>query len=246
MQFRFKWPLWIIYMFIFLTGVSITKANTRADSNQISIGIWRGEILRTDGHVIPFNFQTKKLAGKMIIYVINGTERLMVDQIRQQGDSLFIDMPFFDSHFALRILDDQKLEGRWIKNYGNRQILTPFRAVFPGPERYPAPKTPDFNISGRWSVHFKNEKDSTEAVGEFKQAGSEVKGTFLTITGDYRFLEGVVVETRLKLSTFDGANAYSFESEIMDTNKMRGYFYSGASSVQTWVAEKNEQAKLAG
>jgi len=227
-----------------LPGVSYTQANTLADSNQLSIGLWRGEILRTDGHVIPFNFQTKNLAGKMIIYVINGTERLMVDQIRQQGDSLFIDMPFFDSHFALRILDDQQLEGRWIKNYGNRQVLTPFRAVFPGPERYPAPKTPDFNISGRWSVYFKNERDSTEAVGEFKQSGSEVRGTFLTITGDYRFLDGVVSGDTLKLSTFDGANAYSFESEITDTNKMKGYFYSGASTVHTWVAEKNEQAKL--
>src|SRR4029077_16795661 len=98
---------------------------------------------------------------------INGSERLRVDNIRQTGDSLFIEMPFFDSHFALRILDDQKLEGNWIKNYGDRLVAIPFQAFFNVKERFPDPKAPAFNISGRWSVHFKGLTDSTESVGEF-------------------------------------------------------------------------------
>src|SRR6202030_3294826 len=94
--------------------------------------------------------------------------------------------------FDLRILDKYKLKGSWIKNYGNRQAVVPFRAVFNEAERYPHSKPPVFNISGRWSVHFKGVADSTEAIGEFKQSGFKVRGTFLTVTGDYRFLEGVV------------------------------------------------------
>ena len=58
--------------------------------------------------------------------MINGYERLLVDNIRHAGDSLFIEMPFFDSHFALRILDGEVLEGNWIKNYGDRQVAIPF------------------------------------------------------------------------------------------------------------------------
>jgi hypothetical protein len=34
-------------------------------------------------------------------------------------------------------------------------------------------------------------RDTT--VGEFKQVGQKVTGTFLTTTGDYRFLEGTVI-----------------------------------------------------
>ena len=215
-----------------------------SDTNNIPLGIWRGEILRTDGHPIIFSFQTRIVAGRLIIHVINGTERLLVDNIRQQGDSLFIDMPFFDSHFSLRIVDETTLEGNWIKISGNKQSVVPFRAVFNQVSRFPDPKAPLFNISGRWAAHFRGLTDSTEAVGEFSQLGSEVRGTFLTPTGDYRFLEGVVDGDTLRLSTFDGGHAYSFVSKILDTNLMQGFYYSGAASVETWVAEKNAEARL--
>ncbi len=248
MRHCFKWLFRLCFfcpsLFFSLFACALTKSTIR-DSSKLSIGIWRAEINRTDGHTIPFNFQTKESNGKIVIYVINGAERLLVDNIRLKGDSLFIEMPFFDSHFVLRIIDRKNLEGNWIKNYGNRKVTTPFRAVFNITERYPSPRPPAFNISGRWSVHFKGLMDSTESVGEFKQSGSLVRGTFLTITGDYRFLEGVVSGDTLNLSTFDGGHAYSFVSKIADTNKMiNGYYYAGATSVETWVAEKNDQAKL--
>ena len=231
-----------LFLFFFATAAPFHAGN---DSSTYSLGIWRAEILRRDGHPVVFNFQTKEIAGRKIIYIINGSERLLVDNIVQHGDSLFIDMPFFDSHFALRIADEKTLEGNWIKNYGVRQAVVPFRAIFNESEKFPVSLPPAFNISGRWSVQFKGEKNSTEAVGEFKQSGSQVRGTFLTSTGDYRFLEGVVTGDTLRLSTFDGGDAYSFVSKITDTNKMTdGFFYAGATSVETWVAEKNEQAKL--
>jgi thiol-disulfide isomerase/thioredoxin len=236
------------YIFIFFSSPFFTKAatsDTSSAGSKLSIGIWRGEILREDGNTIPFIFQTKEIAGKIIIYVINGAERLLVDNIRQQGDSLFIEMPFFDSHFALRMMDEQRMEGTWIKDYGTRIVATRFRAIFNEENRYPDSKAPDFNISGRWAVHFKGVDDSTEAVGEFRQSGSQVRGTFLTPSGDYRFLDGVVSGDTLKVSAFDGGHAYSFISIIQDSNKMiNGLFYAGAKNIETWVAEKNEQAKL--
>lgn len=238
----------IIYFLLNVPGILIAKAGSwysLNDSPSLSIGIWRGEIKRNDGHPVVFNFETKQRSGRIILYIINGAERLMVDNIRQQRDSVFIDMPFFDSHFALRIVDDQKLEGNWIKNYGKRQAVVPFTAVFNISGRFPVTLAPAYNISGRWSVHFKGIKSETEAVGEFKQTGAQVQGTFLTPTGDYRYLEGVVNGDTLKLSAFDGAHAYSFESKILDKDKMgSGFYYAGATSVETWVAEKNADAKL--
>jgi thiol-disulfide isomerase/thioredoxin len=248
MTHRSKWLITIFLIFSGIIPFSITHAfskNSVANGGKLSMGTWQGLITRKDGHTIPFNFQISVSDGKFSIYVINGSERLLVDNIRQKGDSLFIEMPFFDSHFALKILDDQKLEGSWIKNYGDHQVAIPFRAFFNIKERYPDPGPPAFNISGRWSVHFKGVTDSTESVGEFTQTGSRVRGTFLTTTGDYRFLEGVVSGDTLKLSTFDGGHAYSFESRILSDKKMiEGFYYDGATSVETWIAEKNEQAKL--
>ena len=179
------------------------------------------------------------------MYVINGAERLLVDNIRLQDDSIFIEMPFFDSRFALRIVDEQKMEGVWLKDYGNRVVATRFQAIFNEENRYPVWLDPAFNISGRWAVHFKGVDDSTEAVGEFRQSGSQVRGTFLTPSGDYRYLDGVINGDTLKVSAFDGGHAYSFVSIVLDSDKMvGGFFYAGAKNIETWVAEKNEQAKL--
>jgi thiol-disulfide isomerase/thioredoxin len=244
MFFNYKCPIIIFCISLSLSGKASSTARL-STSNKISIGIWRGEILRQDGQKIPFNFQTKITAGKIIIYIINGAERLLVDNIRQEGDSLFIVMPFFDSYFALRITNDQKLEGNWIKNYGDHIIATAFQANFNETSRYPASLPSTFNISGRWAVHFKGVRDSTEAIGEFRQSGSLVTGTFLTTTGDYRFLDGQVSGDTLMLSTFDGGHAYSFICRILDTNKMQdGFFYAGAKNIENWIAEKNEMAKL--
>jgi thiol-disulfide isomerase/thioredoxin len=249
MRYRFKWYFCFFYLILNLFWVPSAKAvpfifNT--DSTKLSAGIWRGEIIRTDGHAIIFNFSVRKTGEKLIVNIMNGSERLLVDNIHLEGDSVFIYMPFFDSHFELRIIDQFHLEGNWIKNYGNRLVAVPFKANYNNAEpfRFIAKKSSTFNISGRWSVFFRGENDSTVAVGEFKQSGPWVIGTFLTPTGDYRYLEGVVDEDSLKLSAFDGGHAYSFESKILDSNNMEGYFYAGATYIQTWVAEKNEQAKL--
>src|SRR5450631_2461720 len=247
MPHPFKWsaPLFYIITNFFLCSVAkAIPADARADSNKISMGLWRGEIIRPDGHPIVFIFQTRELSGRIIIHVINGTERLLVDNTREQGDSLFIDMPFFDSHFSLHIVNEKTLTGIWTKISGSKQTRVPFRAIFNQANRFPDSKPAAFNVSGRWSAHFRGADDSTEAVGEFRQLGNQVSGTFLTISGDYRFLDGVVDGDTLRLSTFDGGHAYSFVSKIQDTGRMQGFYYSGATAVETWVAEKNAGARL--
>jgi thiol-disulfide isomerase/thioredoxin len=242
-----RWRLVSIFIIAILhsTLVKAIPPKLTSGHNELPIGIWRGVITRSDGREIAFNFKTISKKGKFTIYIINGDEELLVDSVRLKSDSLFINMPFFDSHFALRIVSREYLRGSWIKNYGSRQVIIPFNAVYNEPKRFPVHQKPRFNISGRWSVHFKGVKDSTESVGEFEQIGSHVTGTFLTVTGDYRYLEGVVTGDTLKLSTFDGGHAYSFESKILSANKMtEGFYYAGAVSVETWVADRNEKAKL--
>lgn len=210
-------------------------------------GKWRGYIIRADGNQIAFNFDIKKNGGNITIHINNGAEHLLVDDVKQRGDSLYIHMPFFDSRFALQLSDTSHMAGLYIKNYGDHEIAIPFKALYVSADAsaLTAVKKPArYNISGRWSVLFKGAKTSTVAVGEFTQKGNGVKGTFLTTTGDYRYLEGWVDQDTLRLSTFDGGHAYGFESKILTDHTMTGFFYAGATSVESWEAEKDENAKL--
>jgi thiol-disulfide isomerase/thioredoxin len=82
-------------------------------------------------------------------------------------------------------------------------------------------------------------------VGEFSQENGRVLGTFITSTGDFRFLEGTISDNSLYLSSFDGGSAYLFTGNLLnDSTLVDGKFYSGYSSVTKWVARKDAKAIL--
>jgi thiol-disulfide isomerase/thioredoxin len=208
-------------------------------------GMWRATIERNDGHKIVFNFLSKDSAGKKIIYVINGKEHLLVDSIETRADSVFIQMPFFQSGFKARITADGNLNGEWIKHYGKRILRLPFEAEFGNKKRFNVSTSPTANISGRWVATFISGNRTSTFVTEFKQNGSHLSGTVLNPTGDFRFLDGVVSGDSLKLSTFDGANAYLLTAKIDNDHQISGgMFYSGATGKSQWSAVKNENAKV--
>ena len=229
--------------FFVATLLSIRWSGNPAD---IKNGIWRATIQRKDGQQIVFNFESKDSLGKKIIYVINGKEQLLVDSIESRNDSVFIQMPFFESGFNAKITEEGNLQGVWIKKYGKVVLSLPFYAVHNQRERFEVSVPPITNISGRWSANFVTKNNQGSAlVGEFKQDGSYLTGTFRDPSGDYRFLEGVVSGDSLKLSAFDGSHAFLFTAKIDNDHKISGgKFYSGARGTEEWSAEKNDKADL--
>ena len=209
-------------------------------------GIYQFNLLRPDGNKIVFNASVKDSSGKKILYVMNGEERLLVDSITTAKDSVFIEMPFFDSRFRGVIQDNGDLRGIWIKDYGNRQQTIPFKAIYNLNRRFTVTSPPAYNITGRWKVNFINSNnEQTASVGEFVQTGSHLTGTFLFTTGDYRFLEGVVSGDSLYLSAFDGSHAFLFTAVINDeTHISAGNFYSGYEDYEKWNGNKDTKASL--
>ncbi|RYY06632.1 MAG: TlpA family protein disulfide reductase, partial [Sphingobacteriaceae bacterium] len=179
-------------------------------------GIWLAKLKTASGQYIPFNFELKDSAGKKQLTIINGKERFKVTNVAVQGDSVLIKMPLFDSEIRAA-LKENTLQGNWVRHIGSRDIMIPFSAQADASWRFfSSPQKAKFNVSGRWSATFTDEdlqnKDVT--VGEFKQTGNDITGTFLTTTGDYRFLQGTVSGDDLYLSCFDGGHAFLFTGKI--------------------------------
>jgi peroxiredoxin len=65
-----------------------------------------------------------------------------------------------------------------------------------------------------------------------------VTGTFLTSTGDYRFLAGDYEGGVLRLSCFDGAHAFLFRAEAVSETTLRGDFWSRGTYHATWTARR--------
>lgn len=210
----------------------------------LATGTWRGVLKTEAGMQIPFNFAVKTAAGKTRLTIINGAERLKVDGVSYSKDSVFILLPF-DSELRVKQTNGQ-LQGQWVRHLGDKDLAMNFSAIPNYPWRFfKKVATPRANVSGRWSATFVDKEGKKEVtVGEFKQTGPKLTGTFLTTTGDYRYLEGVISGNKLYLSTFDGNHNYLFTADITDNKITNGKLYAGLTSQTNWTAVRNANAKL--
>lgn len=203
-------------------------------------GVWRGELQVSEDEILPFNFE---ITAKKGMKIFNAEEVILVDDIDYRNDSIFIKMPVFEGYFALT-MNDSVMQGEFIKESLDR--ILPFKATYNTKTRFDEPiQNPTVDISGNWEAVFSQgvKGDEYIAKGIFKQDGNKVTGTFLTTTGDYRYLEGVMDGDELKLSAFDGAHAFLFTAKVSN-NAMQGTFYSGNHFNEPFIAKRNETFEL--
>ena len=223
-----------------LTGCFAKKESLET----LKTGIWRATV-EIQGKEVPFNFEVKSNnANDIAIYLINAEERLLLDEVEIKGDSVDIALHIFDANIKAMIKGDS-LKGLFIKNFAQNYRL-PFKAVHGQLYRFPRGtnqlEIPDF--SGKYEVKFVHEKDTTPAIGIFNQVRDSVTGTFLTPTGDYRFLQGNVADGTLQLSLFDGNYVYLFSASKQMDGTLIGKYYSGKTLMESWTAVKNDNASL--
>jgi len=207
---------------------------------------YRACLVRQDSNTVVFNMQAVKEKGETVLYIINSDERIRVSPVTVTNDSVNFSMPVFESTFKSKRNADGSLQGIWIKGTSGDFQHWPFFA-FPN-QNYRFIKNQGSavqNVSGKWDVTITRANGTPrKAVAEFEQMGDKLVGSFLTPSGDYRFLEGVVTGDSLKLSTFDGAHAYTFYAKITGAEKISGGVYlSGFNGKETWSAVKNNDVK---
>ena len=213
---------------------------------QPKAGDYRGILYREDGKEVVFNMEIKGTGNRTQLYIINASEKILVKELKIKADSVFFRMPVFESEFKAQVQPDGSLKGIWLKGTAVKTQQWPFAAI-PGKKRFDASQgAAKNNISGRWSVTITRANGTTRpAVAEFVQKGNQLTGTFLTPSGDYRYLQGIITGNLLLLSTFDGAHAYTFSAKIVNENNIaEGFFGSGIAGRETWIAEKNSNAAL--
>lgn len=234
-------------VFTFFAFFSLAALSSCSEEQERSItGPWRG-LIESQNQQIPFNFEISEQDGELRLTLINAEERLDAGPIERfaDGDSLRMPMHIFDAEILAKVGEDG-LYGSWIKNYVEDYEL-PFRAIQGDTLRIQLDHGPaKAMLEGKWDVTFLGEEGTAQdkAVGIFKQKGDYLTGTFMTTTGDYRYLEGLVSGDRFALSTFDGEHAYLFKGQAEGDSLIRGDYWSGKGWHETWVARRDENAAL--
>ena len=231
-------------MKLFASLFFIILSTFNANSQQPAPGNWRGIITRADSNAIIFTFDVQKKPTGPVFTIHNADERIAITNVSTDGDTLVLTMPVFESRLRVKANGTNELNGFWVKDNAKSILRLPFHAKL-GVPRFPVNGAAKHNISGRWFAVFDNTKRLDTLIGEFKQKGNILTGSFLTTTGDYRYLEGVVSGDSLKLSAFDGSHAMYFSARIANDSTLTGGFYaSGATAKESWTARKDANASL--
>lgn len=225
------------YISLLLIAISLFSCD-KNDTEFLTFGTYRAELTVSDTEKLPFTFKVKD-ANTLEIY--NAEEVIEVDEIQYKNDSVYIKLPVFEGQLIAKI-KDQTLNGRFVvAEKGRQQAFTASK----NKTRFDSNAKAETNITGNWQTVFSpdTEADTYVAKGVFKQENNIVTGTFLTETGDYRYLEGVVNGNQLQLSTFDGAHAFLFTGTVTDST-INGHFYSGNHWKEPFTAKRNANYQL--
>lgn len=215
-------------------------------STEPKTGTWRA-IIPTKGGELPFNFDIQKEDNAYAVTILNGEEKLKMDKSFIKNDSLHIPIELFDAEIVAKV-EGEKMTGYWKKmrsdfSYLQGDFTAEFGKTYRFTEKTAQPKT---LLAPKYKVLFRSEdkKDSTVSVGLFSTKGNEVSGTFLTTTGDYRYLSGNIIGDSLKLSCFDGTHLFLFKAKIDGGKLTDGSFWSSLNSFESWEGVKDDNAKL--
>jgi thiol-disulfide isomerase/thioredoxin len=206
-------------------------------------GQWDMQI-ECPGGGIRFGLDLQEKSGQWSGFLINGPERIKIPMVDVDHQTLKLKIDHYDSELELRFDDSSrgaKANGTWKKRRNAEQwVMMNCSAERP---RETDDYEPSERFLGRWAVQFESSDDP--AVGVFKKfKGHRVSGTFLTSTGDYRFLDGGVKDGKLQLSCFDGAHAFLFQAEVSGEQALKGDFWSSNTWHETWTAKRDQNASL--
>jgi thiol-disulfide isomerase/thioredoxin len=217
---------------------------------------WQGALLLNDSTRLEFFFDINTSNGKTGIKIYNGEEVISVSEVTSTKDSLKFKMPVFDSEFKLaRVLSrdpgEDVLSGVWINHARRTKNILGFTAHTV--KTKPVSLCGQCNsFAGKWETTFSPgvKDDEYAAVGIFTNAHcwDLIYGTFLTETGDYRYLSGFTGvdkdDTIMRLQCFDGAHAFLFTGKKQTDGTIDGDFYSGAYWHEKWTAKRNDRFEL--
>lgn len=248
----------------FSACISAESAFTRA-----APGIWRGVLSLEKFYIpvhkkdtvillneqfkegeLPFQFQVVYTdPDHFYMEIMNGTERIRCDSI-QYGrdkslarDTMNVFFPEYQSYIHAEIRGGV-MQGEWVLTTKENYRI-PFYAYAGKSYRFTSlNEKPVADISGTWAAVFGTEVNKQDrAIGEFRQTGNHLEGTFRTESGDYRFLEGTVQGRKFYLSCFDGAHAFLFSGSIQG-DTLQGEFRSGKHYRTLWTAWKDPNFQL--
>ena len=209
-----------------LGGVGLGGCSSR--SRDLEPGTYRG-VLELPGGELPFGLDVAREEDGLVLYLVNGEERVRVPDVTVTEGRVEADLPGDGNRLTGQVRGGT-LEGEVSLSGadGERSVLR-LRAESGQAWRFfEQPSTDNADVSGRWDLSCTGEGGAARTgVAEFVQSFERVTGTIGWADGETAVLAGEVHGEELYLSRFDGGKALLFKARVTDSGDLEGDYWTG-------------------
>jgi thiol-disulfide isomerase/thioredoxin len=230
---------------LLLCCLALTSCSRR-DRLELQHGSYRATLELPGGKTVPFGLDVALEESGTVLYLVNGSERVRVDEVATEPGKLTARMPGYENTLSARI-SGKELEGELTLVHGDDRVLRlPFTARLGETWRfYPELLADNADMAGRWDVSYTDAAGRrSSGVAVFDQRFAQVTGTVMLPASDQRYLGGEVHDEELRLSRFDGGAVLLYEAKLDAQGALVGDFWSDRGGRQRFVARRNPDAAL--
>jgi hypothetical protein len=221
-----------------LTGCDYFERGLRAGSYRA--------LLQTPVGELPFGLDVAREGDRFVLILVNGEDRVRIDDVRVSGERLEASLPGSDATVSLRV-QRRKLDGELtLPREGSTPVSLPMRAEYGETYRFfEEPLTDNADVQGRWSVVMSSDGvESTPAIAEFQQRFERVAGRIRTGEAEGPLLVGEIHDEDLFLSSFDGRTAVLLRATVDARGALEGEIWSSTTGAARLQAVRNPDAVL--
>ena len=214
-----------------------------ASAAEVEPGSYAAE-LQTPGGAIRFSLVLEKDADVWSAKIVDPLEPLDIPVVLVEDNHVKLAFPHYDSSIKAKF-EDGRLSGTYKRRRGKEQFAEMAFAARRGEvKKWEAADFGDF--AGRWAVNFSKSDDPAIGLFATRKSDQQNWGTFLTTTGDYRFLTQQPCDKpdHVELSVFDGAHAFLFRMKKDGEDAVVGDFWSSDSWHEPFAAKRDSSARL--
>lgn len=218
------------------------QANSKEQQSRIAHGTWRFA-LQMQNQELPFTAEFARHKDGPKLRIFNGSEVIELSNPYIKEDTLVYAFPVYNTSLLLIQDSPDLLSGKWI-DLNKQNYSIPLVAEYNRDFRFTSTKSSTY-VASQYKVRFENKNSKgSDAILLLDNDQGKLTGTFLTETGDYRFLQGNIMNGDINLSTFDGSHAWLFSATITGDSLTHGHFFSGLHGHTSWYAVADSAFQL--
>jgi peroxiredoxin len=228
-----------------VTLLSLVACN-RHGSRELQSGSYRATVELAGGKQVPFGLDVAREESAIVLYVMNGAERVRLDEVQVVDGRLQARFPGYETALTAQVEDGELAGTVSLVQAGGKLAQLPFAAELGPTWRFhPEPLPDNADFAGRWEVIFTDEAGrQSPGVAVLEQRFEQVTGTMQFPDGDQRHLAGEAHGESLQLSRFDGGAVVLYEAQLDASGELRGSTWSDRGGEQRWVAQRNPDATI--